>query len=184
MPYTVLMPAIASTVLGGGPNALGALMAATGLGAVAGAFYMASRQSVLGLGHITGGAAFVFGGALVAFGLSREFWLSLAILPLVGAAFILTMASTNTYIQTVVEERLRGRVMAFYTMAFLGTAPIGSLIAGVLANRIGAPNTIVLGGAACMAGALWYFAKLPALRPRVRREYVERGVLPGPDTRA
>lgn len=180
MPYTVLMPAVARDVLHGGPHTLGALMTATGLGALAGALYLASRESVLGLGRVMVGATATFGAGLVAFSLSRTVWLSLALLPVVGAGFMVQMASANTIIQTIVEERLRGRVMAFYTMAFLGTAPIGSLLAGVAADRVGAPATILLGGVACLAAAAWFALRLPALRELVRPIYVERGILPMP----
>jgi MFS family permease len=178
MPYTVLMPAVARTVLHGGPHTLGALMTASGLGALAGALYLASRESVLGLGRVMVSATATFGAGLVAFALSRQLWLSLAVLPVVGAGFMVQMASANTIIQTVVPERLRGRVMAFYTMAFLGTAPIGSLIAGVAADRIGEQPTILLGGIACLAAAAWFALRLPALRELVRPVYVERGILP------
>ncbi len=177
MPYTVLMPVIASTILHGGPNTLGFLMTASGLGAVAGALYLASRRSVLGLGRVMTIATLTFGVGLVLFGLVRSLWLALVVLPFIGAGFMIEMASTNTILQTITEERLRGRVMAFYTMAFLGTAPIGSLIAGIAADRIGAPNTIVLGGIACIAGGLWLLVRLPAMRELVRPIYIERGIL-------
>jgi MFS family permease len=123
------------------------------------------------------GAAISFGAGLVAFSLSRILWLSLVLLPIVGAGMMVTMASTNTILQTIVEERLRGRVMAFYTMAFLGTAPIGSLIAGVVASRLGPSTTVLLGGAACIAAGAWFALQLPALRVIVRPIYVERGIL-------
>jgi len=178
MPYNVLMPAVAGGVLHGGSNTLGFLMTASGVGALGGAFYLASRRTVVGLGRLIAIAACTFGGGLVLFGLSRNLWLSVAILPLVGAGMMVTMASTNTILQTIVEERLRGRVMAFYTMAFLGTAPIGSLIAGVLANRFGAPTTIVLGGVACIVGGASFGLWLPHFRAHVRPLYVERGILP------
>jgi len=135
---------------------------------------------VLGLGRVILFATLTFGAGLVAFALSRSLVLSLALLPIVGAGFMIQMASTNTIIQTIVEERLRGRVMAFYTMAFLGTAPIGSLIGGSLAARIGAPHTIALGGVACALGALWFATRLPMLREIVRPVYVERGILTMP----
>src|SRR5690349_629281 len=176
-PYTVLMPAIASRTLGGGPHTLGWLMAASGLGALGGALYLASRRSVLGLGRAMTVATAVFGAGLVAFGLSRSLALSLAVLLVVGAGFMIEMASTNTILQTIVEERLRGRVMAFYTMAFLGTAPLGSLLAGVVADRFGPTLTIVVGGCACLAAAGWFATRLPALRQLVRPIYVERGIL-------
>jgi MFS family permease len=177
MPYTVLMPAVASGVLHGGPHTLGFLMTASGAGALGGALYLASRTSVLGLGRAMAVAAATFGAGLVAFALSRAMWLSMLVLPVVGAGMMITMASTNTILQTVVEEDLRGRVMAFYTMAFLGTAPIGSLLAGVAADRIGAPRTILLGGLACIAAGGWFALRLPRLRELVRPIYVERGIL-------
>lgn len=177
MPYTVLMPAIATRVLHGSAHTLGFLMTASGVGALTGALYLASRPSVLGLGRVIVFATLAFGAGLVAFSLSRTLWLSIAILPIVGAGFMIQMASTNTIIQTIVEEQLRGRVMAFYTMAFLGTAPIGSLIAGIVADRIGAEHTVALGGAACIAGALWFASRLPMLRLAVRPIYESKGIL-------
>jgi MFS family permease len=180
MPYTVLMPAIAARVLHGGANSLGFLMGATGVGALAAALYLASRHTVVGLGRAIAAAVIVFGLGLVAFGSSRSFLLSLAILPFVGAAFMLALAATNTIVQTIVEEHLRGRVMAFYAMAFLGTAPIGSLLAGVLADRIGAPATIRLGGAACVVGGVVFALRLPRLRELVWPIYVRQGIITVP----
>jgi MFS family permease len=177
MPYTVLMPVMATEVLHGGPNTLGLLMGASGAGAVLAALYMASRRTVLGLGRVMAGATATFGAGLIAFGLARDLWVALLVLPVVGGGFMLEMAATNTILQTITEERLRGRVMAFYTMAFLGTPPLGSLLAGIAAERIGAPATIVLGGAACIAGALWLALSLPRLRALVRPIYVQRGIL-------
>ena len=177
MPYTVLMPAISANVLHGGPNTLGFLMTASGVGALAGALYLASRRSVVGLGRAMAVASSTFGAGLVAFSLSRSLWLSLMLLPVVGAGMMITMAAANTVIQTVVREELRGRVMAFYTMAFLGTAPIGSLIAGVAADRIGPQRTILLGGLSCIMAGVWFALSLPRLRELVRPIYVERGIL-------
>ena len=177
MPYTVLMPIIATNVLHGGAHTLGFLMTASGAGAVVGALYLASRQSVVGLGRIMMFATLSFGAGLVVFGLTRVFWLAVLVLPFVGGGMMVEMASTNTILQTITEEHMRGRVMAFYTMAFLGTAPIGSLIAGVAASRIGASNTIILGGVACMMGAIWLAFRLPGLRAQVRPIYAERGIL-------
>ena len=182
MPYTVLMPVIASAVLHGGAHTLGFLMTASGTGALLGALYLASRSSVLGLGRVIAIATAVFGGGLCVFGLSHVLWLSLAILPFIGAGFMIQMASTNTVIQTIVEERLRGRVMAFYTMAFLGTAPIGSLLAGVVAARIGASNTIIGGGVLTMLAAIWFSTRLPSLRVAVRPIYEARGILMAAET--
>jgi MFS family permease len=177
MPYTVLMPAMSAKVLHGGPNTLGFLMTASGVGALGGALYLASRRSVLGLGRAMAVASATFGAGLVAFSLSRTLWLSLVVLPIVGGGMMITMAATNTIIQTIVREELRGRVMAFYTMAFLGTAPIGSLLAGLAADRIGPPRTILLGGLSCIAAGLWFAMRLPRLRALVRPIYVERGIL-------
>jgi MFS family permease len=177
MPYTVLMPVIATNVLHGGAHTLGFLMTASGLGAVAGALFLASRRSVLGLGRVMLVATMTFGIGLVVFGLVRVFWLAMIVLPFVGAGFMIEMASTNTILQTITEERLRGRVMAFYAMAFFGSAPVGSLLAGVAADRIGAPATIILGGVACIAAGFWLMMSLPKLRELVRPIYVERGIL-------
>ena len=177
MPYTVLMPMVAAQTLHGGPHTLGSLMTASGLGAVAGALYLASRRSVLGLGRAMALATLAFGAGLVAFSFARTTWVALLVLPIVGAGMMIEMASTNTVLQTIVEEELRGRVMAFYSMAFLGTAPIGSLIAGVVADRIGAAETILLGGIACVAGAGWLALRLPRLREQVRPIYIERGII-------
>lgn len=180
MPYTVLMPAIATRVLHGGANTLGFLMGATGIGALAAALYLASRHTVVGLGRAIAGAVMVFGAGLIAFGASHHLLLSILILPFVGGAFMLALAATNTIVQTIVEEQLRGRVMAFYAMAILGTSPIGSLLAGVLASRIGAPATIQLGGAACMAGGIVFALRLSRLRELVRPIYVRQGIIAVP----
>jgi MFS family permease len=177
MPYSVLMPAVTAKLLHGGPHTLGLLMTASGLGALGGAVYLASRATVVGLGRLIAIATAVFGAGLIAFGLSRALWISLLVLPVVGAGFMISLAATNTIVQTITEEHLRGRVMAFYTMAFLGTAPLGSLLAGVLADRLGEPATIVLGGAACMLGAAWFATRLPRLRELVRPIYVRQGIV-------
>lgn len=177
MPYTVLMPAVARGALGGDSHTLGFLMGGAGVGALGGAFYLASRRTVLGLGRVMAVAACTFGVGLVLFGFSRSFVLSLLIVPVVGGGMMVTMASTNTILQTIVEEHLRGRVMAFYAMAFLGTAPIGSLMAGVVADRIGPTNTIILGGVACLAVGIWFAVRLPRFREHVRPIYVARGIL-------
>jgi len=177
MPYTVLMPAIAVNVLHGGPHTLGYLMTASGVGALAGAFYLASRRTVLGLGRVIVTATAAFGAGLVAFSFSRQLWLSLLVLPVVGGGMMVEMASTNTILQTIVEDDMRGRVMSFYTMAFLGTAPLGSLLAGVVADHIGPMRTITLGGVACVIAAAVFALRLPSLRAHVRPIYVERGIL-------
>jgi MFS family permease len=178
MPYTVLMPLIADQVLHGGPHTLGFLMGATGVGALAGAVYLASRRSVPGLGRVIAAAAILFGCGLIAFSLSRTLALSLVLMVVTGAGFMVQLAASNTVIQTIVREEMRGRVMAFYTMAFMGTAPFGSLLAGGLAARVGAPHTILLGGGVCILGGVAFSRQLPRLRELVVPIYVERGILP------
>jgi MFS family permease len=180
MPYSVLMPVFASRILGGGPHTLGFLMAASGCGALAGAVYLANRRSVLGLGKVIPLAAGLFGAGLVGFSFSRSLPLSLLLLLVTGLGFMVQMASSNTLLQTLVADDKRGRVMSFYSMAFLGTTPFGSLLAGALASRIGAPRTLLLGGLGCLAGALWFASLLPRLRELVRPIYVRMGILAAP----
>jgi MFS family permease len=180
MPYTVLMPIFASKVFHGGPHTLGFLMAAIGAGALGGAVTLAMRKSVLGLGRRIPVAAALFGASLIGFALSHTLWLSLLLLPVTGFGMMQQMASSNTILQTIVEDEKRGRVMAFYSMAFLGMTPFGSLLAGTLAARIGAPETLVLGGAACLAASLWFASKLPEIREVMRPIYVEMGILTPP----
>jgi MFS family permease len=178
MPYTVLMPVFASTILRGGPHTLGFLMAATGVGALLGAVFLARRRSVLGLGKMLPLMAALFGAGLIGFSLSRYLWLSLALLLATGLGFMVCMAASNTLLQTLVADDKRGRVMSLYTMAIMGMTPFGSLLAGVLANRIGAPHTLLFSGLGCLAAALWFALLLPRLRERVRPIYVEMGILP------
>jgi MFS family permease len=178
MPYTVLMPIFASTVLHGGPHTLGFLMAATGVGALLGAVFLASRRSVLGLGRVVPLMSGLFGAGLIGFSLSRSLWLSLVLLLVTGIGFMVQMAASNTLLQTLVEDDKRGRVMSFYTMAIMGVTPFGSLLAGALAHRMGAPRTLLFGGIGCIAAALWFASLLPDLRERVRPIYIEKGILP------
>ncbi|MBV9211129.1 MAG: MFS transporter [Acidobacteria bacterium] len=177
MPYTVLMPVFANEILRGGPNTLGLLMAASGVGALTGALLLASRHSVLGLGKYIPLSAAAFGAGLIAFSFSRMLWLSLLLMVVTGLGFMIQMAVSNTVLQTIVEEDKRGRVMSFYTMAFMGTAPFGSLLAGSVAERIGAPYTLLCGGVGCIIGALWFAASLPMLRRDVRPIYIQMGIL-------
>ena len=178
MPYTVLMPIFARAVLHGGPHTLGFLMSAVGVGALAGAVTLAMRPSVLGLGRVIVWSASLFGIGLIGLGVSRLLWLSLVAVACAGFGMMRHMASTNTILQTIVEEDKRGRVMAYYSMAFQGLAPFGSLAAGALAAKIGAPWTIVSGGALCLAGAAGFAARLPTLRRSMRPIYRELGILP------
>jgi MFS family permease len=178
MPYTVLMPVFANEVLHGGPSTLGLLMAASGVGALLGAMFLASRKSVLGLGKFIPMMAASFGAGLILFSFTRVLWLSLSLMVVTGLGFMVQMAASNTVLQTIVEEDKRGRVMSFYTMAFMGTAPFGSLLAGAVAHRIGAPRTLLFGGIGCILGAIWFATSLPALRRDVRPIYVKIGILP------
>jgi MFS family permease len=177
-PYTVLMPVFASKVLHGGAYTLGFLVAASGVGALAGAVTLALRRSVLGLGRVVFISAMLFGAGLIGVGMSRWLWLSMALMFVTGLGMMRHMAATNTILQTIVEEDKRGRAMAFYSMAFMGMAPFGSLLAGSLASRIGAPNTLILGGAWCVLGGVWFAAKLPGIRALIRPIYIQLGILP------
>jgi MFS family permease len=178
MPYTVLMPVVVSSSLHGGPALLGVMMGASGVGALCGALYLAQRKTILGLGRVIVLMAGTFGAGLVAFSFSRAAWLSAACLVVVGFGMMVQMASSNTIIQTVVSDAMRGRVMSFYSMAFMGMAPFGGLLAGALAHRIGAPHTIAVSGAACVLAAAWFATRLPTLRPLMRPVYREIGILP------
>jgi MFS family permease len=178
MPYAVLMPVFATQVLHGGPHTLGWLMTATGVGALVSALWLASRPNVLGLGRIVVGAGMVFGVALLLFSYSRSVWLSLPLLVLVGGGMMMQMAATNTLIQTLVDERMRGRVMSFYTMAFFGMTPFGSLLAGYVASRFSAENAVRSGGVVTVLGVLLFLRRLPALRRELRPIYERMGILP------
>jgi MFS family permease len=178
VPFTVLLPVIATDVLDGGARTLGFLMSATGLGALAGALYLASRQSVRGLGRVIVLAAALFGAGLIATALSRTTALSMAFLAVAGFGMMAQMASSNTVLQTLVDDDKRGRVMSLYSMAYIGMSPVGSLLAGALASRVGAPATIAIGGALCIATATFFGSRLPALREEVRPIYARLGILP------
>ena len=178
MQYTVLMPVFAKEILHGGSHTFGFLMGASGLGALSGAFYLASRKNVLGFTKIIPLSAGIFGLGLIAFSLSRYFAVSLVLMVVVGLGMMLQMATSNTILQTIVDDDKRGRVMSIYTMAFMGAAPFGSFIAGLLAKIIGAPNTILAGGICCIIGALIFVRKLPELRKALRPIYVKLGFIP------
>jgi MFS family permease len=168
MPYATLMPIFADQILSGGPRGLGILMGATGIGALTGALALAGRSGVRGLGRWIATAAASFGISLIAFSLSRSFWLSAVLLVPAGCSMMIEMAASNTLIQVMVPDRLRGRVMAVYSMMFMGMAPFGALFAGAMAARIGAPATVALGGLVCLAGSLIFAVRLPAFRAEAR----------------
>lgn len=178
MPYSVLLPIFASDVLHGGPHTLGFLTGAAGLGALISAITLAARKTIVGLGRVIAITAFTFGAGLVVLGLSHWLWLSLPLMLVTGFAMMQQMSASNTIMQTIVEENKRGRVMSFYTMAFIGVAPFGSLVAGLAASKVGAPHTVMLGGALCMIVAFWFSRKLEGIRKVVRPIYIQLGILP------
>jgi len=163
VPYAVLMPVFADQVLHGGPRGLGILMGASGSGALVGALVLASKKTVRGLGHWVAFAATGLGVSLILFSCSRSFWLSATLLLPAGFCMMIGLASSNTLIQSLVPDHLRGRVMAVYSMMFLGMVPFGSLLAGALADHLGAPATVAFGGTSCIAAALVLGLRLPAL---------------------
>jgi len=169
MPYSVLMPIFADEILKGGAKGLGLLMGSSGVGALLGAAVLAGRQGVRGLGNWVMLACAGFGTSLMLFSLSRKFWLSTLLLLPVGFSMMVQMASSNTLIQSMVPDRLRGRVMALYSMMFLGMAPFGALLSGILANLMGAPSTVALGGVVCIAGAVVFRLHLPKIRAEGRQ---------------
>jgi MFS family permease len=178
VPFSVLLPVVATDILGGGPRTLGMLMAATGLGALGGALFLAARTSIRGLGRVIIASATLFGTSLVLFAFARSVAVALPLLALAGFGMMAQMASSNTVLQTLVDDDKRGRVMSFYTMAFTGTAPFGSLLAGTLADRLGVTWAIGLGGTACILAAFVFGRQLPVLRELVRPIYHRLGVLP------
>ncbi len=177
MPYMVLMPIFAVRVLHGGPHTLGFLMGAAGAGALVSAFSLVLRRSVRGLTKMIPMAAIVFGVGLFLFGLSHWLWLSLLLMLLVGFGMLQGMTVSNTIIQTLVPEDRRGRVMSYYTAAFMGMAPFGSLLAGSMAHWIGAPRTVMFTGSCCIAGGLWFWSRLPAIRREMRPIYEQLGII-------
>jgi MFS family permease len=178
VPFTVLMPVFATDVLHGGPRTLGFLMAASGVGALIGALYLAGRATVRGLGPVILACVALFGISILAFALSRRQWLSMGALLAAGFGLMVHMGASNTILQTIVDDDKRGRVMSFYSMAFMGMVPFGSLLAGLLAGRIGAPRTVALGGVVCLLAAAVFALALPVLRAQVRPIYVRLGIVP------
>ena len=177
MSYTVLLPVFAKEVLHGGPGILGFLTSAAGLGALGGAIYLALRQSVFGLGKHIMVATGLGGAGLLFLAFSHSLDLSLLFIVLASFGFMVQMASSNTILQTIVEDDKRGRIMSLYTMAFLGMAPFGNLLVGVLASHIGVPRTIMISGIACMLASLLFYQKLPLLREVIRPIYIRKGII-------
>lgn len=178
MAHVVLMPVFAAEVLQGGPYTLGFLMSAAGVGALISSLSLALRKSVRGLSKMLPIAAAIFGAGLVLFGMSRLLWLSLLLMVVVGFGMMQGLTVSNTIIQTLVPEDKRGRVMSYYMAAFVATAPFGSLLAGELAQWIGAPRTVMLTGTFCIAGAAWFWTQLRAIRKEMRPIYIQLGLVP------
>jgi MFS family permease len=178
MPYTVLMPVVAVDILHGGAHTLGFLVGMSGVGALASAIGLALRRSVIGLGRRIAMSVIFFGAGLVLLGLSHSLWISLLLMAITGFGMMQQMAASNTILQTIAADDKRGRVMSFYTLAILGMNPIGSLLAGAVAARIGVPATMIGAGLICLAGAAWFYWKLPEIRAVIRPIYKELGILP------
>ncbi|MGA9507026.1 MAG: MFS transporter [Candidatus Sulfotelmatobacter sp.] len=177
MPFMVLMPIFASNVLHGGPHTFGFLLGASGVGALISAVSLALRRTVRGLTTMIQISAALFGVGLICFGFSRILPLSMLLMVVVGFGMMQGLAASNTVIQTLVPEDKRGRVMSYYTMAFVGMAPFGSLLAGSLAHRFGAPHAVMITGAFCLAGSLWFTKQLKAIRKIMLPIYVEMGII-------
>jgi MFS family permease len=178
MPYTVLMPVFAREILKGGPHTLGFLVGTIGVGALCGALYLASRKTVLGLSKRIAIMAITFGIGVIIFSFSRSLIFSLVMLLVTGVSMMVHMASCNTILQTITDDKMRGRVMSYYTMAFMGMTPFGSLAAGSLASRIGAPYTLIIGGIACIIGGIIFAIRLPILKKQIRPVYLKMGIIP------
>jgi MFS family permease len=163
-PYTVLMPVFAKDILHGGPDAMGMLMGAAGAGAVVGVLFLARQRDANDMGRFITFALLRFAVGLILFSFSRSFWFSLALLPLIGSGFMVPMSAANTLLQTLTPDALRGRVMSLFLMMFMGTPPLGSLLAGSLASHIGAPLTVAITGVGCVLAAMWFHWQLPVLR--------------------
>jgi MFS family permease len=177
MPYSTLIPIFATEILRGDAHTLGFLMAASGVGALLGGLYLSTRKTVVGLGKVIVAAPALSGLGLIAFALSRHLWLSMLFMLLIGLGSILQIASSNTVLQTIVEDNKRGRVLSLFTMSFLGVFPFGSLLFGSLAHQIGAPATLISGGCVCLLASAVFSRQLPHLKRLVRPIYLKAGLL-------
>jgi MFS family permease len=177
-PYSSLMPIYAGSIYGGGPHTLGFLLAAAGGGAMLSIGYLANRENVRGLGRVITVAAGVAGFAMAAFAYLRVLPVALVLMVAMGGGVILAAASSNTILHTIVDDRLRGRVAGFYTLAFLGIAPLGNLAAGALAEQLSAPATFAINGVAAMLAAAWFWRRLPEIRAVLRPTYQKLGIAP------
>ena len=177
-PYMVLMPIFAGKILKGGPDTLGFLTGAVGVGALVSGVSLAVRRTVLGLDKRIPIAAALLGGGLILFAMSRVLWLSMVLMFFTGFGLMQVTTICNTLIQTIVPEEKRGRAMSFYTMAFVGMAPFGSLLAGTLASRLGAPVALTINGVCCIAGSIWFATRLKYIRTLMHPIFVDLGILP------
>ena len=175
--YSSLMPIYAKDVYDGGPRTLGFLLAAAGAGALLSTGYLASRENVRGLARVIALSAMVAGIAMAAFAYLRILPVALVLMVAMGGGAILAAASANTILQTIVDDRLRGRVAGFYTLAFLGVAPLGNLAAGALAARWSAPAAFAINGVGAALAALWFWRKLPEIRAVLRVAYQKLGII-------
>ncbi len=177
MQYTIILPIFVKDILKSGPETLGFLMAASGVGALSGGIYLVTRQTVLGLGNLLSWAPVSLGIGLIGLALSHFLPLSLFSMLFIGLGTILQIASSNTILQTIVEDDKRGRLMSLYGMSFLGMVPLGNLWGGISANQIGAANTLIIDGIACILGAILFARYLPGLRKLIRPIYQQKGIL-------
>jgi MFS family permease len=178
MSYVVLMPVFARDILRGGPETLGFLMASAGVGALVATLYLASRRTIVGLGRLIPASAALFATGLMLFSFSRKLWVSVILLAITGFGMMANMAASNIILQTIADDDKRGRVMSFYTVAFMGMAPIGSLITGALASRIGVTATLVIGAGICIAASAVFATRLPLLRKAIHPIYRKLGIIP------
>jgi len=184
--YGTLMPAVARDVLHVGPHKFGAMYSAVGLGALGGAVFLASRKTVRGMKTTIAITTCVFGIGLVLFALVPslglpmpwDYWLSMPLLVVVGLGFMITMSASNTFLQAIVDDDKRGRVMSFWTMSFMGMVPLGSLYTGLMASTIGSMHTILIGGMACVLGGVVFSTRLPMLRRLTHPIYISKGLIP------
>jgi predicted MFS family arabinose efflux permease len=177
LPYTILLPVFARDILEVGSRGLGFMTGATGLGAMVGALYLAGRETTRSRGGLIAAAMGLLGASLIAFSFSRSFVVSMGLLVLTGAAMIAQLASSNTLLQLLAPPELRGRVVGFFMLAFMGMAPLGSLLAGVVARRAGTPTAVLIGGGVCLVTAVWFATRLPALRRAARARDTEVAVV-------
>jgi MFS family permease len=177
MPYMTLMPVFAAHVHGSGADTLGIMFGAVGLGALIGALFLAQRKNIIGLGRVIVFATLGFGAGLVCFTVSQIFWLSLLLLVGVGYGWMVLIAASNTVLQTLADNRMRGRVMSLFSMMLVGMAPFGSLLAGWSADQVGAPLVVAIGGGFCAIAGIVFARRLPGLREAAKPILAARGII-------